>query len=177
MSSRNEDTRCKGVNKRGEPCRAAATPGGLCFFHANPNKASELGRIGGRSKRSGTGENTDPIQLFSNDPIGVCDALGKIVTDLLAGKIPPRVAARVVPFMRLQLLAFDAVDEMEKRAFERHYYGWIRAARKQKSSSSGEPQNSGPSSQTSRMSESLRSRPKWRTLPSQRSRMWRTRKV
>jgi hypothetical protein len=141
MSSRNGDTRCKGVNKRGEPCRAAATAGGLCFFHANPNKASELGRIGGRSKRSAAGENTDPIQLLSNDPIGVCDALGKIVTDLLAGKIPPKVAASVLPFMRLQLLAFDAVDEMEERALRRPYYGWIRNARKQKSSSSGEPEN------------------------------------
>jgi hypothetical protein len=136
------DTRCKGVNKRGEPCRAAATAGGLCFFHANPNKAAELGRIGGRSKRSAAGENTDPIQLFLNDPIGVCDALGKIITDVLAGKIPPRVAASVVPFMRLQLLAFAAVDEMEKRVYERPYYGWVRAARKQKVSSSVEPEHS-----------------------------------
>ena len=42
MTRRNPDSRCKGQNKRGEPCGAAATTGGLCFFHANPNKASEL---------------------------------------------------------------------------------------------------------------------------------------
>lgn len=111
MSSRNEDTRCKGVNKRGEPCRAAATPGGLCFFHANPQKASELGRIGGRSKRHAAAET---LELFSNDAFGVRGALGKIITDLLAGKIQPRVAASLAPLIRLQLLAFDAVRELER---------------------------------------------------------------
>jgi hypothetical protein len=42
MISKNKNTRCSGRTQKGEPCRAAATPGGLCFFHANPNKASEL---------------------------------------------------------------------------------------------------------------------------------------
>jgi hypothetical protein len=39
---------CQALTKKGKPCRAAATEGGLCFFHANPNKAAELGRIGGK---------------------------------------------------------------------------------------------------------------------------------
>jgi hypothetical protein len=43
----NSSSRCKGQTKSGNPCRAAAIAGGLCFFHANPNKTSELGRIGG----------------------------------------------------------------------------------------------------------------------------------
>ena len=42
--------RCQGRTKSNKPCRAAATASGLCFFHGNPNKASELGRKGGRSK-------------------------------------------------------------------------------------------------------------------------------
>ena len=50
MIAKKSDSRCQGRTKSGKPCRAAATAGGLCFFHANPNKASELGRIGGRSK-------------------------------------------------------------------------------------------------------------------------------
>lgn len=72
MSSRNEDTHCKGTTKRGEPCRAAATAGGLCFFHANPNKAPELGRIGGRSKGQAAAEITDPLPVL-NDAIAVRD--------------------------------------------------------------------------------------------------------
>jgi len=43
--------RCGAKTKEGKPCRAAATEGGLCFFHANPNKAAELGRVGGRKSR------------------------------------------------------------------------------------------------------------------------------
>ena len=63
-------------------CRYSRRP--LLLPCQSENKAAELGRIGGRGKRSAAGENADPIQIFSNDPIGVCDALGKIVTDLLA---------------------------------------------------------------------------------------------
>ena len=46
--------------------RAAATDGGLCFFHANPNKVSELGRIGGRSKHKRAAENCDPLPTVDN---------------------------------------------------------------------------------------------------------------
>jgi hypothetical protein len=58
MTPKNRDSRCKAQAKSGKPCRAAATAGGLCFFHANPDKASELGRIGGRNKRHAAGENS-----------------------------------------------------------------------------------------------------------------------
>lgn len=46
-----DENRCKGTTRAGRPCRAAATEGGLCFFHSNPNKAAELGRIGGTKNR------------------------------------------------------------------------------------------------------------------------------
>jgi hypothetical protein len=35
----NSNSRCQSLTKKGEPCRAAATEGGLCFFPANPNIA------------------------------------------------------------------------------------------------------------------------------------------
>jgi hypothetical protein len=47
---------CRAKTKNGEPCQAAATEGGLCFFHSNPKKASELGQIGGRKNRRHTVE-------------------------------------------------------------------------------------------------------------------------
>jgi len=43
--------RCKGVTRNGTACTNWAMEGGLCYFHANPNKASELGRNGGRHCR------------------------------------------------------------------------------------------------------------------------------
>ncbi len=52
---------CKGLAKSGNPCHAAATADGLCFFHANPNKASELGRKGGGSENQVVTEGLDPL--------------------------------------------------------------------------------------------------------------------
>jgi uncharacterized protein DUF5763 len=61
MTAKNQAHRCKAKTKSGKPCRAAATAGGLCYFHANPDKASELGRIGGRSNRHSASEAADPL--------------------------------------------------------------------------------------------------------------------
>jgi len=61
MTRWNPETCCKALTKKGQPCRAAATAGGLCFFHANPNKASELGRIGGRSNGKFLANNSEPL--------------------------------------------------------------------------------------------------------------------
>jgi hypothetical protein len=138
MSSRNENTRCKGTTKKGKPCRAAATPGGLCFFHANPNKASELGRIGGRSKgfvaheaaalplsslehpqfgprRKGLdcGQPSPPLPLL-DDAIAVRDRLEQLIVDVQAGKVHPKVAAAVAHLINLKLRALDTVREFER---------------------------------------------------------------
>lgn len=43
--------KCKAKTKAGTPCRAPAVEKSLCFFHAHPEKAAELGRDGGRKNR------------------------------------------------------------------------------------------------------------------------------
>ncbi len=43
--------RCQATTKAGKPCRAPASAGGLCFLHANPSRARELGGVGGRKNR------------------------------------------------------------------------------------------------------------------------------
>jgi hypothetical protein len=101
--------RCKGQTKTGKPCRAAATAGGLCFFHANPNKASELGRIGGRSKRHTAAESGDPPPPLDN-AIAVRDTVARLIVDVLAGKVNPRVAAGLAPLLNLQMRAIDSAD-------------------------------------------------------------------
>ena len=42
---------CQGKTKAGVACRAPAGLGGLCFFHANPESARALGKMGGRKNR------------------------------------------------------------------------------------------------------------------------------
>jgi hypothetical protein len=112
MIPQNKNTRCSGRTKKGEPCRAAATPGGLCFFHANPNKASELGRIGGRSKGHAAAEITDPLPVLNN-AIAVRDTLARLIADVHAGNLQPRVAAGLAPLLNLQLRTIETVTKLE----------------------------------------------------------------
>jgi hypothetical protein len=105
----NVDRRCKGRTKAGKPCRAAATPGGLCYFHTNPNKASELGRIGGRSKRVGVPENAEPLPALDN-ALAVRDTVARLITDVYTGKLHPRTAAGLAPLMHLQLRAIEMTN-------------------------------------------------------------------
>src|SRR5271157_3369580 len=91
MVHRQLELRCKALDRKGNPCRAAVTEGGLCFFHANPVKASELGRKGGaRSHRRAT-ENADPVAKLET-ATAVRDGLAHVIADLQSGKIPPRTA-------------------------------------------------------------------------------------
>src|SRR5215217_7774157 len=48
-------SRCRGTNRRGEPCqRLASEPGGLCVVHAGKQSMAEIGRLGGsRSPMTG----------------------------------------------------------------------------------------------------------------------------
>ena len=95
--------------KRGKPCRAAATEGGLCFFHANPNKAAELGRVGGRKSRYPLGAVADaPRDVKSMK--GVLEAAARLIEDVYSGKISPRIAGSVTPLLTLQMRAIRETD-------------------------------------------------------------------
>ncbi len=115
METKRRESRCKGRTKAGKPCRAAATAGGLCFFHANPNKASELGRIGGRSKRHAAFESGDPLPTLDN-AAALLDTAGRLVANVLAGKVPHRVAASLAPLMNLLLHAIKTTDIEQRLA-------------------------------------------------------------
>jgi hypothetical protein len=123
MTPQNLDWRCKGWAKSGKRCRAAATAGGLCFFHAHPNKASELGRIGGRNRRPAAGENVDPLPSLDNTQ-AVRDTVARLIAEVYAGKIHPRISAGLAPLLNLQLRAIGTANleqrfaEFEKRLTE-----------------------------------------------------------
>ena len=112
METKRRESRCKGRTKAGKPCGAAATAGGLCFFHANPNKASELGRIGGR-KRHAAAEGGDPLPPLDSE-VAVRDRGNRLYDDVTAGKIHPRVAAVLVSLLNLQMRAICTAD-LEQR--------------------------------------------------------------
>jgi len=123
------------MTKKGKACRAAATAGGLCYFHANPNKAAELGRIGGRSKRPTVPENAEPLPTL-NSAVAVRDTVDRLIADVYAGKLHPRIAGGLAPLLQLQLRALDATDVEQRIAkLERL------AARREKSSKTNQSQS------------------------------------
>jgi hypothetical protein len=92
---------------------------GCCFFHANPNKASELGRIGGRSKSTPTVGSTEPLPTVDN-AIAVRDLVARLIAGVHSGKLHPKIAAGLAPLMNLQLRAIETsnleirVEKLEK---------------------------------------------------------------
>ncbi len=122
---------CQALTKKGKRCQGAATAGGLCFFHANPNKASELGRIGGRSKRPTVPENAEPLPALDS-MMAVRDTVNRLVTDVYAGNLHPKIAAGLAPLLQLQIRALNGVGiEQRLSKLERS------VARKQNSKSNG----------------------------------------
>lgn len=106
--------RCQGRTKANKPCQAWAGPGGLCFFHANPNQASELGRKGGsRSKGQAIGEGADSLPTLDN-AIAVRDTAARLFTDVYSGKLDHKIAAVLENFLSLQVRLIQMTD-LEQR--------------------------------------------------------------
>jgi len=110
-------SRCQARTKAGKPCQAAATAGGLCFFHGNPNKASELGRLGGRSNRHVIDGPLDPLPTLDN-ALAVRDTVARLIADVYAGKIHPRIAAGLASLLNLQLRAIEITNAIDIKHLE-----------------------------------------------------------
>jgi hypothetical protein len=113
MNRNNYERRCKALAKSGKPCRAPSTAGGLCFIHANPNNATELGRIGGGKNRRCIADNFDPHPK-GDSALSVQEATAQVIADIHAGKLDRRVGKSLVPLLNLMLRALEAA-EVEKR--------------------------------------------------------------
>ena len=100
--------RCQSRTKAGRPCKAAPTAGGLCFFHANPNKASELGRIGG-AKRKRNGSERSITFADVNNALAVKEMVSRLIEEVSAGNLNSRIPS-LVRLMSLQLRAIETAD-------------------------------------------------------------------
>jgi hypothetical protein len=108
-----QKTCCKARTKNGEPCRAAATAGGLCFFHGNPNKAKELGRKGGRRKRHMHPDSVEPLPKLESAK-AVRETVARLIDEVYSGTTHPSVAGGIVPLLNLGLRAIDSADVQEQ---------------------------------------------------------------
>ena len=105
--SRNAKERCKGVTKSGEPCTAWAMEGGLCYFHANPDRAAELGRNGGRRRKHTYEQSNEPVA----PPESAADVkrmLAETMAEVKAGRMDPKVANTIAYVGTVLLRAYEA---------------------------------------------------------------------
>lgn len=109
METRRKVNHCKSKTKDGKSCRAAATEGGLCFFHANPNKASELGRKGGRSRRQRIPD-AEMVLPTLESAKAMRDFVARLTDEVYTGKTHPSVARGLAPLLQLQLRVLHATD-------------------------------------------------------------------
>jgi hypothetical protein len=96
---RAERAHCKAFTKGGKPCGAAPTPSGLCFFHGNPNKAVELGRIGGKRNRRPERQTVDLVPKLENESAVIASLYDEVKT----GSIKPPVANVLIKLRDLQV--------------------------------------------------------------------------
>jgi hypothetical protein len=83
---------CKGKTTTGSPCRAPAGSDGLCFLHANPDKAKVLGQAGGRKNRRQMPEAPVPRPTCAAD---LTDILAQAITDVRSRRLSPRAAGAI----------------------------------------------------------------------------------
>ena len=90
---------------------------GLCFFHANPNKASELGRSGGSRNRLKALENLEtPLKV--DTALAVRDTVASLIARSLAGYLPPKCVSGLASLLSLQLRAVETAN------LEQHLQKW-----------------------------------------------------
>lgn len=103
-----ETQRCQGVTKQGTRCRAFPTEGGLCFFHANPAKAAQLGQLGGRKNRRRADE-IDPLPA-PDSAKAIRGILERVISEAYTGQLPARTAAVLGPLLNNQLRAIESTE-------------------------------------------------------------------
>jgi len=115
MKNRRRANRCRALNSEGKSCGAAATPGGLCFFHANPQKAAQLGRIGGKSHGRAASALADPLPKLDT-LIAVQETISQVIGEVRAGKLDPKVAASITPLLHLQWQVLEVTTAIRRVA-------------------------------------------------------------
>jgi hypothetical protein len=98
---------CKGKNKTGAACRAPASAGGLCFFHANPDSAKTLGQLGGRKNRRVAVDLEVPDNLSAADLRKVTAQAMRL---LLSGELGAREASALAQLCNSAYRIIPTID-------------------------------------------------------------------
>src|SRR5215831_6362182 len=111
---RNMNKHCRAKTKAGKRCKAVATERGLCAFHADPQRAAHLGRLGGQKNRRyrlPLGAEQPRVPQSAKE---VKEMLAEAMAGLHAGRLEPRVGSVMAHLGTSLLKAFEVVD-LERR--------------------------------------------------------------
>jgi|SRR5579864_94905 len=107
-------THCQARTKAGKPCKAAAVKGGFCAFHADPKRAAQLGRIGGRTnRRYASRYQAGPVHPPQTGR-EVKDLLAKTLAEVHAGRLEPKIGS-VIAYVGSALLQAIKTTDLEER--------------------------------------------------------------
>ena len=101
---------CIARTKSGNQCRAAAIVGStFCAFHADPGRAAQLGRRGGRKNRHYV-DAADVAVTPPATPEDVKNLLAQSMADVHTGKLHPRIAQTLTYMAGTLLKAMEGTD-------------------------------------------------------------------
>src|SRR4029077_4587907 len=84
---------CRAKTKLGKRCKAVAIERGLCAFHADPQRAAQLGQLGGRKNRRyplTVGAESLRVPQTARE---VKNLLAEAMAGIHAGQLEPRVGS------------------------------------------------------------------------------------
>jgi hypothetical protein len=111
---------CRAKTKAGKPCKASPVEKGLCAFHADPNRAAELGRIGGSKNRSHVSRPEPGPVRPPQTAKEVKNLLAEAMAGIHAGQLEPKIASVMAYVGTALLKALETADLQERiEALER----------------------------------------------------------
>ena len=107
-------TTCSAKTKRGTLCRAAALVGSqFCALHADPDRAAELGRMGGRKNRHYV--ETEEVTISPpSTPEEIKSMLSQAMVDVRARKLDPRIGSALTYMAGAFLKAFETSEVYQR---------------------------------------------------------------
>ena len=101
---------CSAITQAGKRCRAAPMAGGLCFLHANPARASELGRVGGRKNRHSVRVDASSVTTVPRSAAEIRILLADVIAQVKAGRLEPKIGTSVAYIAGPLLRAIEIAD-------------------------------------------------------------------
>jgi hypothetical protein len=109
-----KNTLCKGKTKAGERCTARAGANSFCFFHADPTRAAELGRLGGLKNKHATSPPDDKSVSVPATAADVRALLAEAMAEVRNRRLDPRIASTMAYVAGALLKALE-IEELESR--------------------------------------------------------------